>query len=292
MKKQSTAGFTLVELLVVIAIIGILIALLLPAVQAAREAARRIQCSNNLVQLGIALQNYESAYGVLPPGTINPTGPIRNEPIGHHMGWLVQVLPYIEENVTFRHVDFSKSVYSKENTPVRKIRISTLLCPSDPGDGIQGVAPANYAGCHHDVEAPIAADNHGVFYLNSAVSSEEIPDGRTHTLFVGEKVVSQDDLGWMSGTRATLRNTGSLVNATGPVLYGQAAEEETRDEVGPDGKKTDPVLEVGGFSSWHPGGAQFLFGDGSMRFVSETISVEVFQQLGHRADGKLLKDRF
>ena len=88
-------GFTLVELLVVITIIGILIALLLPAVQAAREAARRASCLNNLTQIGVALENYQSAHGVLPPGTVDKQGPIHNVPQGYHMGWLVQLLPYL-----------------------------------------------------------------------------------------------------------------------------------------------------------------------------------------------------
>ena len=97
MNKQNCRGFTLVELLVVIAIIGILIALLLPAVQAAREAARRTQCTNNMAQLGLALQNYDAAYETLPPGVVNPEGPIRSAPQGYHMSWLVQLLPYIEQ---------------------------------------------------------------------------------------------------------------------------------------------------------------------------------------------------
>src|SRR4030042_7024281 len=102
--RRTKRGFTLVELLVVIAIIGILIALLLPAVQAAREAARRASCLNNLTQLGIALQNYESAHGVLPPGTIDKQGPIHNKPEGYQMSWVVQLLPYVEEGNTFKHI--------------------------------------------------------------------------------------------------------------------------------------------------------------------------------------------
>src|SRR5512136_477151 len=101
MRYKKNRAFTLVELLVVIAIIGILIALLLPAVQAAREAARRSSCLNNLTQLGLAVQNYEMARRTYPPGTINETGPIVNQPTGYHMSWLVQILPYMEEGNVF-----------------------------------------------------------------------------------------------------------------------------------------------------------------------------------------------
>ena len=100
-------AFTLVELLVVITIIAILIAMLLPAVQAAREAARRMECLNHLFQIGVALSNYESAHGVLPPGTIDKQGPIRNVPRGYEMSWMVQILPYVDENTAYNHVDFS-----------------------------------------------------------------------------------------------------------------------------------------------------------------------------------------
>src|SRR5689334_12018810 len=96
-EDRGHPGFTLIELLVVIAIIAVLIALLLPAVQAAREAARRVQCVNNLMQLSVAVQNYESAHEVLPPGVINPTGPIQNSAKGYHVGWMVQILPFIEQ---------------------------------------------------------------------------------------------------------------------------------------------------------------------------------------------------
>ena len=116
-----------------ITIIGILIALLLPAVQAAREAARRAQCLNNLTQLGIALQNYESAHNVLPPGTIDKQGPIHNVAQGYQMSWLVQLLPYIEEGNTFKHIDFSVGAYDPKNAAVRAIRIALFVCPSYAG---------------------------------------------------------------------------------------------------------------------------------------------------------------
>src|SRR5210317_1079102 len=99
-------AFTLVELLVVIAIISILVALLLPAVNAAREAARRTQCKNNVAQLGLALHNYEMAHENLPPGVVNPTGPIRSVPEGNHTSWTVQILPMIEEAAAYARFDF------------------------------------------------------------------------------------------------------------------------------------------------------------------------------------------
>src|SRR5690606_30133693 len=102
-RSNHCLAFTLVELLVVIAIIGILVALLLPAIQAAREAARRTSCMNNLTQLGLALHNYEFHFEALPPGTTNPDGPIRNEPQGNHVSWIVRILPYIEERVLWRN---------------------------------------------------------------------------------------------------------------------------------------------------------------------------------------------
>src|SRR6187551_2927825 len=105
LSTRRRSGFTLIELLVVIAIISVLIALLLPAVQAAREAARRVQCVNNLMQLGIALHNYESSHEILPPGVINPTGPILNTPKGYHAGWMLQLLPFIEQRSVARRYD-------------------------------------------------------------------------------------------------------------------------------------------------------------------------------------------
>jgi len=310
MNDHNPRGFTLVELLVVIAIIGILIALLLPAVQAAREAARRMQCSSKLMQLGIALRNYESAHEMLPPGVVNGSGPILNKPQGYHMSWTVQLLPYIEQAVTFKHVDFSKGVYAKENRAVAELSLGALQCPSDWGRGSSQLGVVNYAGCHHDVEAPIDADNHGSFFLNSSLRSREIPDGASHTIFLGEKRIDNRDLGWMSGTRTTLRNTGTPINETPfeqqggtpyweTLVWDEDAQEyvEIKQEM-PEEQPQAPEtpeekaawLIVGGFGSTHPSVSNFLFGDGSVRAVAEVIDTQVYQQMGHRADGKLFQD--
>src|SRR5262249_52554470 len=142
-------AFTMIELLVVIGIISVLISLLLPAIQSTREHARQAQCANNLLQLGLALGNYASIHQVLPPGVVNDKGPIFNVPQGYHHSWIVQVLPFLERTSIYRRFDFQQGVYAPANETARNVSISTLLCPSDARSG-----PTNYAGCHHDVEAP------------------------------------------------------------------------------------------------------------------------------------------
>ncbi len=276
MKKNQfqPRAFTLVELLVVIAIIGILVGLLLPAVQAAREAARRCQCSNNVGQLILAVHNHEFSFERFPAGTINPTGPIRSEPVGQHISWIVQILPYMEQRATFAGIDQSLGAYAPENAHARSQVIRTLYCPSQSFGLVDNVAPTTYAGCHHDVEAPIDTDNNGVFFLNSRIRFDDIDDGSSNTIFIGE-VADPDALGWISGTRATLRNTGSI---NGRVARNNATP------IPP----SNNLLEVGGFSSFHTGGANFAFGDGSIRFISQSIQPALFQKFGNRHDGQML----
>ncbi len=276
MKKNQfhPRAFTLVELLVVIAIIGILVGLLLPAVQAAREAARRCQCSNNVGQLILAVHNHEFSFERFPAGTINPTGPIRSEPVGQHISWVVQILPYMEQRATFNGIDQSLGAYAAENAHARSQTIPTLYCPSQSFGLVDMVAPTTYAGCHHDVEAPIDTDNNGVFFLNSRIRFDDIDDGSSNTIFIGE-VAAPDALGWISGTRATLRNTGSI---NGRVARNSATP------IPP----SNNLLEVGGFSSFHTGGANFAFGDGSIRFISQSIQQALFQKFGNRHDGQML----
>ncbi len=204
------AAFTLVELLVVIAIIAMMVASMLPAIQAARASARQSQCKANLVELVMALQNFEMAHTHFPSGVTSETGPIISTPQGKHQSWLIGLLPYLDESTLHRNIDLGKSVYDPANQAARRLSVPSLLCPSD-GSAKQ-LPHSNYAGCHHDVEAPIDANNNGVLFLNSQIALDDIRDGLSQTLVIGELRFEPSGLGWMSGTRSTLRNTGTPIN--------------------------------------------------------------------------------
>jgi prepilin-type processing-associated H-X9-DG protein len=262
--------------LVVISVIVVLVALLLPAVQQAREGARRLQCRNNLMQIGLALRSYESSHGCLPPGSVDPNRPIKNDGKGYNFGWTVQILPQLDQSNLFDAFDFSVSVYDKANATATAGVPPVYRCPSSPGAAL-------YAGCHHDVEAPIDVDNAGVLFLNSSIRRDDLRDGASQTLFAGE-AGGAASLSWASGTSDTLRNTGSAINWITRIAPGGAAPIPA--------SPARSLLGVGGFNSSHTSGANFLFGDGSVRFISRNVLMKVFQQLGNRADGELLAGEF
>jgi prepilin-type N-terminal cleavage/methylation domain-containing protein len=285
MFRSRNNGFTLVELLVVIAIIGILVGLLLPAIQATREAARRCQCMNNMAQIGLAMHNHEFSTERLPSGVINPTGPIRNEAIGQHVSWCVQILPYLEQVNLFEHFDQEAGAYAPANLPARRQRMTVLLCPSNGDESnLQEIATSNYAGCHHDSEAPIDADNHGVLFLNSRLRFSHIRDGSSQTILIGEMLARKDSLGWASGTSATLRNTGIIEG------HPRMSIGSVQPDPQPGPNSGTGTLYVGGFGSHHTGGFQIALCDGSIRFISQNINPKVLRRMGHRSDGELLFD--
>ncbi|MBI1324151.1 DUF1559 domain-containing protein [bacterium] len=321
---KNRRAFTLIELLVVIAIIAVLISLLLPAVAAARSAARRAHCINNMMQIGLALNSYESSHLVFPPGVIDSSRPIVNRPEGTHYGWITQILPYMDQSAAYAHFNFRHGLYSGVNDTVRAHSISVLICPADPNLE-KGVS--NYAANYHEREAPIDVDNDGVFHLNSSTRLEAIQDGTSATLFVSERLGTAD-LGWASGTSATLRNTGYPPNGAPPtpVFVKSSGTFEPGDSGSntdsgisnvsglsafvapafePVGAATQPAVNestanpgsaagqkqlstyCGGYSSSHSGGINACMGDGSVKFITSTVSPVIFQRLGHRADGQL-----
>ncbi|MCE9556149.1 MAG: DUF1559 domain-containing protein [Planctomycetes bacterium] len=266
-------GFTLVEMLVVIAIIGVLIGMTLPALSAVRESARRSQCNMRLLKIGQAMEDYVSVYGALPAGTREPAGPIQNRPVGFHQSWTAQLLPYLEQPAAVAQLDYAMSVYDPRNAKVRRYSMADFVCPSAPDLGNVAWPASSYAGSHHDREAPIDADNNGLLFRNSAVRYDQITDGRAYTLLVGEKRPDSNDLGWLSGTRATLRNAGqdlSVVSASTPIAAAPSA------------------THVGGFGSHHSGAVLFLLADGSVRPLGTDTDPQRLQLLANRADGELI----
>lgn len=283
-QRRGIRGFTLIELLVVIAIIAILLSLMLPAVQHAREAARRTQCRNNMSQIGLALHNYEMAFEFLPPGTVNATGPIVNEASGYHMSWIAQCLPMIDQSSVYSLIDFNEGAYADVNAKARQLQMEVFSCPSDYSfkysvPDLGATVASSYAGCFSGQDQPISDPADGVMFMNSAVAYDQIRDGLSRTILVGEKVNprSSPDLGWVSGTSATLRNTGVAINTSWDVRA-YLDPRQSEQTAAADNTST------GGFSSQHTGGAQFLLCDGSVRFISAMINQDVFGYLGNRED--------
>jgi prepilin-type N-terminal cleavage/methylation domain-containing protein len=269
-------GFTLIELIVVVSVVLVLISLLLPAVQQAREGARRLHCRNNLMQIGLALRNYEAAHECLPPGSVDPNRPIQNDGKGYNFGWTVQILPELDQPNLYAAFDFSVGVYDKANTTATAAVPTVFHCPSSPGAAL-------YAGCYHHVETPIDVDNSGVLFLNSSIRREDLRDGASQTIFVGE-AGGAAGMSWASGTSDTLRNTGAPINSLGLTAPGGAAP------IPIVAGRGLPV--VGGFNSAHASGANFVFGDGAVHYIGRNVSTKILQQLGHRADGELPAGEF
>ena len=289
---KRNSGFTLIELLVVIAIIATLVAILLPAVQQAREAARRSSCKNNLMQIGIAIHNYEHMWECLPLGSADPASVIENERVGYAIGWMARILPHIDEGNAFDAINFKFGAYAPENAKVAAFTSGWMRCPSssdsstytieqtdDDGNSVDDpivVAGTNYAACYDSRIAPLTAESNGAFVLNKMLRSKDIRDGISHTLYGGEKSFVDDELGWISGTSSSVATTGIEINGSMGSYFSAIT--------------FSPSQMMPGFNSRHRGGAQFIVGDGSVRFISENINPDVYNLLGNREDGELVGD--
>ncbi|TWT92241.1 DUF1559 family PulG-like putative transporter [Neorhodopirellula pilleata] len=263
---MNRKAFTLVELLVVIAMIGVLVGMAAPAVQSMRETSRRAKCQSRLIPIGMAIQGYHDRWMQFPIGTMAQSGPIESVASGDHHNWLGRLMDLMDQPVIARRIDRSVSVYDDANSDVLQLSYPGVQCPSSSGD------PANassYVGLHHPTEKPIDETDHGVFVLNVAITRDDVSDGLSNTAFVSEKISGFDDLGWLSGTRATLRNAGDgIVGAIDPWVK-------------------HPPTAVGSIGSLHPAGTHVLFGSGEIRFQASQTDPRVLHQMIDRRDGQL-----
>jgi type II secretory pathway pseudopilin PulG len=210
MRFARRIGFTIVELLVVIGIIGVMVGLLLPAVQATRENARMISCRNNLINVHLAVEAYHSAFDRYPAGTMTDRLPARMFPDGKDHSWWVQVRPMLDGGFAFAE-QWSPvhSAYHPRNWALAYMTPPPLACPSSPLMHRDGMTPLSYVGIHDGVDATIDTNSGGFFAANRFLRRGDISDGLAHTLQLGEIRV---DLGntffWISGNQSTLRTTG------------------------------------------------------------------------------------
>jgi prepilin-type N-terminal cleavage/methylation domain-containing protein len=210
MRVARRLGFTIVELLVVVAIIGVLVGLMLPAVQSTRENARMISCRNNLINVHLAVEAYHGAFGRFPAGTMTDRLPARMFPDGKDHSWWVQVRPMLDGGLAFAE-QWSPvhSAYHPRNWALAYMTPPPLACPSSPFMHRNHMTPLSYVGIHDGVDAPIDTNSGGFFAANRFLRRGDISDGLSHTLQLGEIRV---DLGntffWIAGNQSTLRTTG------------------------------------------------------------------------------------
>ncbi|MFI4875447.1 MAG: DUF1559 domain-containing protein [Blastopirellula sp. JB062] len=259
----ARSGFTLVELLVVIAIIGVLIALLLPAVQQAREAARRMQCTNNLKQLGLAVHNYHDTFRVIPPSEIWKSGRSTNWGSG------VLMLPFLEQSSLHDELNpMGDAVPEVDDQPLLATRVDAFICPSCPGDdtnfAFNGFGKSNYL------------PSQGVFwakYHDSPYTEPcrfaKITDGLTQTLMFGERFLGETPIRSLAGVWAGRSKTGSAVQVQGRAAWPPNTPYAGQfDDISGAG---DPLNTRTAYTSMHPGGVNIALCDGSIRFVSENV---------------------
>ncbi|MEM7316012.1 MAG: DUF1559 domain-containing protein [Planctomycetota bacterium] len=256
--RLARHAFTLVELLVVIAIIGILVALLLPAVQQAREAARRTGCKNNLRQIGIALQNFHSAHNAFPEGGIEWRSP--QKPENRQLSWCVWLLPYIEESATFELLDLNTAYDSPENAVGASKVIRSFVCPSSQRSDqlVDDMGPCDYGGIFGERITSPNTPPKGTMIYDRRIGARHITDGLSKTLIVGEDSQFSDGQ-WINGRN--LFDQAFAINAA-------------------------PVFE-NDIRSDHPGGAQAVLADGSVVFLSESTDLNVLAAMCTRAGSEV-----
>ena len=310
-RRRRSRAFTLVELLVVIAIIAILIALLLPAVQQAREAARRTQCKNNAKQLALALQNYQEVHRMFPAGHMESgwDGPSYR----HQFSWLTYLLPYVEQANVYALIDFSRvdlALSASQNTAFQaagKTDVPVFICPSDPtGRTNPNWAPTNYLGNQGTLCAARDKNGNGLFGHNSWIRISDVTDGTSQTIAAGEILKGDFNASTTRDNYIFVRNAANASdvdtcqsfppNASdlgGVWLGGPPQNNMFSTNRPPNDLRYDCIAPNFGCTNFaarslHAGGAQLIFADGSVHFISENISPGVYQALGTRNGGEVV----
>jgi prepilin-type N-terminal cleavage/methylation domain-containing protein/prepilin-type processing-associated H-X9-DG protein len=326
--SRRTRGFTLIELLVVIAIIGVLIALLLPAVQAAREAARRAQCVNNLKQIGLAMHNYHDANNSLPLGRTLQAGAYRP------FSQFARILGYMEQKTAFDSANFSLGSYDPTNATAAATTVSSFLCPSDvtpkippnqilvgyPIAGInyranEGTSVAMWYGADDtsNVNTGIVIPPNGLFYSSELIRFSDITDGTSNTAAFSEHVIgdfsnsvatdlsdtfepgthplnSDDAYRQCLATAWTNLSTQGYSNVGAPWTYGYHSTTSYWHSGPPNSRSCmfPPSRIATTANSRHPGGVNVALADGSVRFIKSTVNITAWRALGTRNGGETI----